>query len=85
MSQETTVGLQVEGEVDLKKAVARIRKQLQTKEKESTRLQARLSSPDFTAKASTEVIQESQTRVELLKQELALLASSETQLNEMMA
>jgi len=85
VSQETTVGLQVEGEVDLKKAVARIRKQLQTKEKESTRLQARLSSPDFTAKASTEVIQESQTRVELLKQELALLASSETQLNEMMA
>jgi valyl-tRNA synthetase len=85
VSQETTVGLQVEGEVNLKKAVARIRKQLQTKEKESTRLQARLSSPDFTAKASPEVIQESQTRVELLKQELALLASSESQLNEMMA
>ena len=83
VSQETTVGIQVEGEVDLQKAVTRIGKQLQAKEKELTRLQSRLATPDFTAKASAEVIKESQSRIEMLTQELALLDSSINQLNEM--
>ncbi|NKB82298.1 MAG: valine--tRNA ligase [Nitrospirales bacterium] len=79
----TTVGIMVEGHVDLKKALDRIRKQIQTKQKEATRLQGRLASPDFTAKALPDVIQESKNRLQRLNQELTLLASSDQQLQEM--
>lgn len=79
----TTVGVEVEGEVDLNKALGRIKKQLMEKEKESIRLQNRLSSPDFTAKADQEVIQESELRLSRLSQEISLLKSSETQLQSM--
>ncbi len=80
---KTTVGLQVEGEVDLRKALGRIQKQIQAKQKEASRLESRLSSSDFTAKASPEVIQESETRLRSLSQELSLLSSSEYQLQGM--
>ncbi|MDT7041099.1 valine--tRNA ligase [Candidatus Nitronereus thalassa] len=78
-----TVGIHIEGEVDLKKALDRIKKQTQTKHKEATRLQGRLASPDFTAKAEPEVIQESQDRLNALNSELSLLSSSELQLQKM--
>ncbi|RMH07560.1 MAG: valine--tRNA ligase [Nitrospirae bacterium] len=83
VARDMTVGLAVEGTVDLRKVLDRIRKQMQAKDKEAARLRSRLSSPEFTAKASPEVVKESETRLALLSQELALLASSETQLAKM--
>ena len=80
-----TIGIHIEGEVDLKKALDRIRKQTQAKQKEATRLQGRLASVDFTAKASPEVIQESKERLEALTAELSLLSSSEQQLQKMVS
>ena len=54
---------------------------MQEKQKEATRLEQRLSSKDFVAKAEDSVIQESKNRLQLLTQELALLHSSERQLS----
>ena len=79
------IGLTIEGEVDLNKALTRINKQAQAKQKEATRLQGRLGSPDFAAKASPEVVQESKDRLDLLTAELSLLASSEQQLRKMVS
>ena len=79
------VGLTIEGEVDLNKALTRINKQTQAKQKEATRLQGRLGSPDFAAKASPEVVQESKDRLDLLTAELSLFASSEQQLRKMVS
>ncbi len=79
------VGLMIEGEVDLNKALTRVNKQVQAKQKEATRLQGRLGSPDFAAKASPEVIQESKDRLALLTAELSLFAGSEEQLRKMVS
>ena len=79
------IGMTIEGEVDLNNALARINKQTQTKQKEATRLQGRLASPDFAAKASPDVIQESKDRLALLTAELSLFASSEQQLRTMVS
>ncbi|MCY4612833.1 MAG: valine--tRNA ligase [Nitrospira sp.] len=79
------VGITIEGEVDLKKALARIKKQSETKQKEAARLQGRLASPDFAAKASPDVIQESKDRLSLLTAELSLFTSSEKQLRKMVS
>ena len=80
-----TVGLTIEGEVDLNKALGRINKQSATKQKEAARLHGRLASTDFAAKASPEVVQESKDRLALLTAELSLLASSEQQLRKMVS
>ena len=77
------IGLTIEGEVDLNKALTRIDKQTQAKQKEAARLQGRLASSDFTAKASPEVVQESKDRLDLLTAELSLFASSAQQLRNM--
>ncbi len=79
------VGMTLAGEVDLNKALARVKKQTQTRQKEAARLHGRLSSPDFAAKASSDVIQESGDRLALLTTELALLSSSEQQLRKMVS
>ncbi len=79
-----TVGMTIEGDVDLKKALARIHKQTQAKQQEADRLERRLASPDFAAKASPEVIQESGERLALLTAELSLYSSSNRQLQDMM-
>lgn len=79
------VGLTIEGEVDLNKALTRINKHAQAKHKEAARLQGRLGSPDFAAKASPEVVQESKDRLALLTAELSLFASSEQQLRKMVS
>ena len=79
------IGMTIEGEVDLNNALTRINKQTQTKQKEATRLQGRLASPDFAAKASPDVIQESKDRLALLTAELSLFASSEQQLRKMVS
>ena len=79
------IGMTIEGEVDLSKALARINKQSQAKQKEAARLQGRLASPDFAAKASPDVVQESKDRLALLTAELSLFASSEQQLRKMVS
>ena len=79
------IGMTIEGEVDLNKALTRIEKQSQTKQKEATRLHGRLASPDFAAKASPDVVQESKDRLALLTAELSLFASSEQQLRKMVS
>jgi len=79
------IGVTLEGEVDLNKALARVKKQSQTKQKEAARLHGRLSSSDFAAKASSDVIQESKERLALLTNELLLLSSSEQQLQKMVS
>ena len=73
----------IEGEVDLRKSLQRIKKQLDNKQKEAARLQGRLSSSDFTAKASSEVIQETKNRLQNLTLELSLLSSSEQQIQQL--
>ena len=80
-----TIGVTIEGEVDLNKALTRIQKQSETKQKEATRLHGRLASPDFAAKASPDVVQESIDRLDLLTAELSLFASSEQQLRKMVS
>ena len=78
-----TIGIQIEGDIDLKKALNRVHKQTQTKQKEASRLQERLESSNFAEKASQEVFQESSDRLEALTAELSLLSSSELQLQKM--
>ena len=78
------VGTQIDGDIDLQHALARVKKQTQEKDKELTRLKKRLSSSDFTAKADPEVVQESKNRLKALTDELQLLASSEAQLHSML-
>ena len=78
-----TIGIQIEGDIDLNKALNRVHKQTQTKQKEASRLQERLESSNFAEKASQEVFQESSDRLEALTAELSLLSSSELQLQKM--
>ena len=81
----STVGMTIEGDVNLNKALDRVKKQSHTKQKEAARLQGRLVSPDFTAKASSDVVQESQERLARLTAELSLLSNSERQLLAMVS
>ena len=81
----STVGMTIEGDVNLNKALDRVKKQSQTKQKEADRLHGRLASPDFTAKASSDVVQESQERLARLTAELSLLSNSERQLLAMVS
>ena len=81
----STVGMTIEGDVNLNKALDRVKKQSQTKQKEAARLHGRLASPDFTAKASSDVVQESQERLARLTAELSLLSNSERQLLAMVS
>ena len=75
-----TIGTEVSKDIDLQRVLDRIRKQAQEKQKEATRLQSRLSSKNFTEKAEPSVIEESESRLKDLTQELALLGSSEQQI-----
>ncbi|WP_447971785.1 valine--tRNA ligase [Nitrospira sp. M1] len=79
-----TVGTTIDQEIDLQRALDRLRKQAQEKQKEASRLQARLASKNFTDKAEPDVILESQTRLKALTEELTLLASSEDQLSSIL-
>ena len=80
----TIVGIHLDDAIDLQHALVRLQKQIQEKQKESTRLQQRLASPNFSAKADREVVQESESRLALLNQELSLLTSSKAQLQTML-
>jgi valyl-tRNA synthetase len=79
-----TVGIPVETKLDLQQVVKKVKKQIAAKHKECSRLQDRVASPSFREKAEASVIQESEERVTSLRQELALLTSSEQQLATML-
>ncbi len=78
-----TVGVFVEGDVDLKKALDRLVKQTEETDKESQRLDGKLHNADFVAKAPPEVIADHQDRLRTLSRERTMLTSSEQQLRAM--
>ena len=79
-----TVGMSVEGDVDLKKALDRLVKQIAETDKESQRLDGKLNSADFVSKAPPEVITDHQDRLRALSRDHAMLTSSEQQLRAML-
>jgi valyl-tRNA synthetase len=84
VTEGVSVGIEVSGDVDLGKALDRLTKQIADTDKETQRLQAKLSQSEFVAKAPPEVIVEHQERVRTLSRDRALLASSEQQLRAML-
>lgn len=79
-----TVGVSVEGDVDLKKALDRLVKQTEETDKESQRLDGKLNNADFVSKAPSEVIADHQDRLRALSRDRAMLTSSEQQLRAML-
>jgi valyl-tRNA synthetase len=79
-----TVGVAVEGDVDLKKALDRLVKQTEETDKESQRLDGKLSNADFVSKAPPEVITDHQDRLRALSRDRAMLTNSEQQLRAML-
>ena len=79
-----TMGVSVEGDVDLKKALDRLEKQIAETDKESQRLDGKLNNADFVAKAPPEVITDHQERLRSLSRDRAMLANSEQQLRAML-
>jgi valyl-tRNA synthetase len=79
-----TIGIPVEPNLDLQQVVKKVKKQMEAKHKECSRLQDRVLSPTFREKAEPSVIKESEERLVSLRQELALLTSSEQQLATML-
>ncbi|MFM8551686.1 MAG: valine--tRNA ligase, partial [Nitrospiraceae bacterium] len=82
--ENLTVGLPVEGEVDLQKALDRISKQRDEGQQESKRLDGKLRNAEFVVKAPPEVVAEHTERLRLLRHEEEMLADSERQLRAMM-
>ncbi|OGW68217.1 MAG: hypothetical protein A3H49_11270 [Nitrospirae bacterium RIFCSPLOWO2_02_FULL_62_14] len=78
-----TVGITVEGDVDLRKALERIKKQREECSKEAARIETKLGAADFTSKAPPDVVAEHKQRSQALRQEQELLANSERQLQGM--
>jgi valyl-tRNA synthetase len=79
-----TVGVAVEGEVDLVKALDRIKKQKEDSAKELSRLSAKLNNQAFVGKAPAEVVQEHRCRIELLTRDHNILQHSEQQLRDIL-
>ncbi len=79
-----TVGIVVEGDVDLHKALDRIRKQIAEGEKERQRLEGKLNNAEFTAKAPPDVIADHQERLEGVRRDRVMLRDSESQLDNML-
>jgi valyl-tRNA synthetase len=79
-----TVGVTVEGGVDLVKALDRIKKQKEDSAKEMTRLSAKLANAGFVEKAPQGVIQEHRDRLTLLTRDHGILEHSEQQLRDIL-
>jgi valyl-tRNA synthetase len=84
VTEGLSVGIVVSGEVDLKKALDRIVKQQDEQEKEISRLNGKLGNQEFVAKAPPEVIADHHNRLRSLRNDQAMLASSEQQLRAML-
>ncbi len=80
-----SVGIAVAEDVDLKKAIERLTKQLTENDKELQRVEGKLKNTEFVSKAPPDVIAEHQKRVQTLSRDRALLAKSERQLRAMSA
>jgi len=79
-----TVGVAVEGDVDLQKALDRITKQMTEAEREAQRLEGKLKSSEFVAKAPPDVITDHHTRLQNLHRDKSLLSSSAEQLQRIL-
>ncbi|HET6675194.1 MAG TPA: valine--tRNA ligase [Nitrospiraceae bacterium] len=79
-----TVGVAVEGDVDLVKALDRIKKQKDEAGKEMNRLSAKLANAGFVEKAPQEVIDEHRARLQLLTRDHGILDRSEQQLQDIL-
>ena len=79
-----TVGVVVEGAVDLQKALERIAKQYEKSKADLNRITQKLLNSEFINKAPRHVVFELNQRQDLVKHKLALLDSSHQQLREMM-
>jgi valyl-tRNA synthetase len=84
VTEGLSVGIAVAADVDLKKAIERLTKQMTETDKELQRVDGKLKSTEFVSKAPTDVIAEHQERVRTLSRDRALLAHSEQQLRAML-
>ena len=80
-----SVGIAVADDVDLKKAIDRLAKQITETDKELQRVDGKLKNAEFVSKAPPEVIAEHQERVQTLSRDRALLANGHRQLRAMLA
>jgi valyl-tRNA synthetase len=78
-----TIGIQIPKDIDLNQVIKKVQKQIGEKEKEIQRLDSRLASPEFRAKAESSVIQDSEDRRAQNQEELDLLKITEQQLASM--
>ena len=85
VTEGLSVGIAVADDVDLKKAIERLAKQLTETDKELQRVDGKLKNTEFVSKAPPDVIAEHQERVRTLSRDHALLADSERQLRAMLA
>lgn len=84
VTEGLTVGVVVEGDVDLQKAIERLVKQITETDKELQRVDGKLKNAEFVSKAPPDVIAEHQERVRTLSRDRALLDNSEQQLRTML-
>ncbi len=84
VNEGLSVGIVVSGDVDLKKAIERLGKQLAETDKELQRVDGKLKNAEFVSKAPPDVITEHQERVRTLSRDRALLAHSQQQLRTML-
>ncbi|MGQ0809761.1 MAG: valine--tRNA ligase [Nitrospiraceae bacterium] len=84
VAEGITVGLVVEGNVDIRKAVDRIAKERTDGTKEIQRLEGKLTSHEFVSKAPSEVVTEHRERLKALQRDRSTLVSSEEQLLKML-
>ncbi len=84
VTEGLSVGIAVADDVDLKKAIERLAKQITETDKELQRIDGKLKNAEFVSKAPPEVIAEHQERVRTLSRDRALLANSERQLRTML-
>ncbi|HET7057872.1 MAG TPA: class I tRNA ligase family protein, partial [Nitrospiraceae bacterium] len=84
VAEGLTIGIGVEGDVDLQKVLDRIVKQAAEAMKEVKRLEGKLANVEFVAKAPADVVAEHRQRIATLMHEQSMLASSEQQLRNML-
>lgn len=84
VTEGLSVGIAVADDVDLKKAIERLAKQITETDKELQRVDGKLKNAEFVSKAPPDVIAEHEERVRTLSRDRALLANSERQLRTML-
>jgi valyl-tRNA synthetase len=80
-----TVGVAVDGDVDLVKVLDRVNKQKDECAKESARLSAKLANSGFIDNAPQDVVREHRARLRLLSRDQAILERSAQQLRDMLS